>query len=123
MLCKIQFKKKNFLQYNYPKNYEKNDTFSYTHTNNKRKRMHLFGQRTYTNGQCIHEIILKIPGGASDKVHTCQCRRLRDESLIPELGRSPRGGHDDPLQYPCQENLMDKGAWLATVQRVTKSRT
>ena len=37
--------------------------------------------------------------------------------------RSPGGGHGNPLQYSCLENPMDRGAWRATVHRVTKSRT
>ena len=32
-------------------------------------------------------------------------------------------GNDNPLQYTCQENPMDGGAWWATVHRVAKSRT
>ena len=31
--------------------------------------------------------------------------------LIPGLGRSPRGGHGNPLQYSCLENPTDRGAW------------
>ena len=46
---------------------------------------------------------------------------LRDEGSIPGLGRSPGGGHGNPLQYPCLENPMDRGAWQATVHGVTKS--
>ena len=46
----------------------------------------------------------------------------RDMSLIPGSGRSPGGGHGNPLQY-CLENSMDRGAWQATVHGVTKSRT
>ena len=42
---------------------------------------------------------------------------------MPGPGRSPRGGHGNPLQYSCLENLMDRGAWWFTVHRVTKSRT
>ena len=42
---------------------------------------------------------------------------------IPGSGRSPGGGHGNPLQYACLENPMDGGAWRTTVQRVTKSRT
>ena len=42
---------------------------------------------------------------------------------IPWSGRSPRGGHGNPLQYSCLENPMDRGAWWATVQRAAKSRT
>ena len=42
--------------------------------------------------------------------------------LIPGLGRSPGEGNGSPLQYPCLENLMDRGAWWAAVNGVTKSR-
>ena len=38
-----------------------------------------------------------------------------DLGLIPGLGRSPWGGHGNTLQYSCLENLMDRGAWQATV--------
>ena len=34
---------------------------------------------------------------------------------VPGSGRSPGGGHGNPLQYPCLENPMDRGAWWATV--------
>ena len=40
---------------------------------------------------------------------------VRDGGLIPWSGRSPGGGHGSPLQYPCLENSMDRGAWQATV--------
>ena len=43
--------------------------------------------------------------------------------LIPRLGKSPGGGHGNPLQYSCLENPMDKEAWQAVVHGVTKSRT
>ena len=39
-----------------------------------------------------------------------------DVSSIPGLGRSPGGGHGNPLQYSCLGNPMDRGAWWATVQ-------
>ena len=42
---------------------------------------------------------------------------------IPGSGRSPGGGHGNPLQYSCLENLMDRGAWRTTVHRVSKSWT
>ena len=48
---------------------------------------------------------------------------LRDSDLIPGLGRSPGGGHGNPLQYSCLENPMDRGAWWATVHSITKSWT
>ena len=46
-----------------------------------------------------------------------------DICLIPGLGRSPGGGHGNPLHYSCLENPMDRGAWWATVHGVTKSWT
>ena len=44
-----------------------------------------------------------------------------DPGWIPELGRSPGEGISYPLQYSCLENPMDRGAWQATIHRVTKS--
>ena len=34
-----------------------------------------------------------------------------DMGSIPGLGRSPGGGHGNPLQYSCLENPKDRGAW------------
>ena len=48
---------------------------------------------------------------------------LRDAGLIPGSGRSPGGGPGNPLQNPCLENHVDRGAWRATVHRVAKSQT
>ena len=45
---------------------------------------------------------------------------IRDLGSIPGSGRSPGGGHGNPLQYSCLENPLD---WRATVHRVTKSQT
>ena len=44
-------------------------------------------------------------------------------SQIPGLGRSPGEGNDNPLQYSCLENPMDRGAWWAIVHEVAKSQT
>ena len=45
-----------------------------------------------------------------------------DAVLIPGLGRSSEEGNDNPLQYHCVENLMDRGgAWQATVDGVAES--
>ena len=46
-----------------------------------------------------------------------------DVGWIPESGRSPGGRHSNPLQYSHLENLMDRGAWWATIYRVAKSQT
>ena len=61
-----------------------------------------------------------FPGGSDSKESTWNSGDL---SLIPGSGRSPGGGHGNPLQYSCLENPMDRGAWRAVVRGVTKSRT
>ena len=43
-----------------------------------------------------------------------------DLGWTPGLGRSPGEGNGNPLQYPCLENPMDRGAWWATVHGVAK---
>ena len=43
-----------------------------------------------------------------------------DTGSIPGSGRSPGGGHGNPVQYSGLENLMDRGAWWATVPGITK---
>ena len=48
---------------------------------------------------------------------------MGDAGLILRPGRSPGGGNGNPLQYSCQDDPMDKGAWWATVHEVTKSQT
>ena len=46
---------------------------------------------------------------------------VRDEGLIPGSGRSPRGGHGNPLQDSCLENHMDREAWQATAHGVAQN--
>ena len=45
-----------------------------------------------------------------------------DPGSIPGSGISPREGNGKPLQYPCLENPMDRGAWWAAVHGITKSQ-
>ena len=45
---------------------------------------------------------------------------VRDVSSVPGLGRSPGEGYGKPLQYSCLENPVDRGAWQAAFQRVSK---
>ena len=59
-------------------------------------------------------MVKNLPGNAGD---------IRDMGSIPGSGRSPGGGHGNPLQYSCLENPMDRGAWRATVHRVSESWT
>ena len=79
---------------------------------------------------CILEVftILEAHSWASQVVlvvknPSANAEDTRDTGLIPGLGRSPGGGHDNPLQYFCLENPMDREAWQATVHRVTKKWT
>ena len=46
---------------------------------------------------------------------------VRDTGSVPGSGRSPGEGNGNPLQYSCLDNLMDRGAWRATVHRVVWS--
>ena len=46
--------------------------------------------------------------------------KLACASSIPELGRAPREGNGNPLQYSCLENPIDRGAFQSTVHWVTK---
>ena len=68
---------------------------------------------------------LGFPGGASGKEKNppANAGDIRDMGSIPGLGRSPEGGHANPLQYSCLENPKDRGAWWATVHGVAKSQT
>ena len=63
---------------------------------------------------------LGFPGGSDSEESTCSAG---DPDLIPGSGRSPEEGNGTPLQYSYLENSMDRGAWQATVHRVTKSQT
>ena len=78
----------------------------------------------YSKCRYYHLITRKgFPGGASVKNLPAIAGDIRDMGSIPGLGRSPGGGHGNPLQYSCLENPMDRGAWWATVHRVTMSWT
>ena len=45
---------------------------------------------------------------------------VRGWGSIPGVGRSPGGGHGNPLQHSCLENAKDRGAWRAKIHRVAK---
>ena len=59
-------------------------------------------------------MVKNLPADAQD---------VRTTGSIPESGRSPGGGHGNPLQYSCLENPMDRGTWRATVHRVAELDT
>ena len=61
-----------------------------------------------------------FPGSSAGKESACSAG---DPGLLLGLGRSPGGGHGNPLQYSRLENPMDRGVWQAAVHGVTESRT
>ena len=62
-------------------------------------------------------LLTPFPGSSDGKESACSAGDL---GLTPGLGRSPGGGHDNPLQYSCLENPMDWGAWWASVHGVQR---
>ena len=71
-------------------------------------------QNTSTRGFPGGSLVKNLPADAGD---------AGNEGLIPGSGRSPGGGHGNPLQYPCLENPTDRGDWRATVRGVAESDT
>ena len=79
--------------------------------------------------KCPHHDIYKgFPGGSVGKESICNTGSsaynagdLSDMDWIPESGRSPGGGHDNPLQYSCLENPMDRGVQWTIVHEVAKN--
>ena len=71
-------------------------------------------------GLPVNQLYQAFPGGPIGKESACNAE---DPGLIPGLGRSPGEGNDNPLQYPCLENSVDRGTWWAIVHGVTKNQT
>ena len=67
---------------------------------------------------CVY--VQGFPGGICGKEPACQGRNIREMSSIPGLGSYPGGGNGNPPQYSYLENLVNRGAWWATVHRVCK---
>ena len=66
----------------------------------------------YVGASQVALVVNSLPANLGD---------VRDTGSIPGSGRSPGGGHGNPLQYSCLEHPMDRGAWWATVYGVAKS--
>ena len=73
---------------------------------------YLFPPNNLGGASQVALLVKTLPASAGD---------VTDMVSIPGLGRSPRQGNGNPLQYSCLENPMDRGAWWATVHGVTKS--
>ena len=67
-----------------------------------------------TRASQLVSVVKNLPANAGDII---------DTGLIPGSGRSPGGGHGNPLLYSCLENPKDREAWQAIVHRVAKSWT
>ena len=59
-------------------------------------------------------VIKKLPANAGD---------MGDVGSVPGLGRSPGGGHGNPLQYSSLKNFLDRRTWRGIVHGVTESWT
>ena len=71
-----------------------------------------FGVRSRKNGFPSASAVKNLPANAGDTGNV---------SSIPASGRSPGGGNDNPLQYSCLGNSMDRGDWWATVHVFTET--
>ena len=58
---------------------------------------------------------------SAGKESACNAGDTGDTGAIPGSGRSPGEGNGSPLQHPCLENPMDRGAWQATAHGVSES--
>ena len=76
-------------------------------------------QHSFTPNLWKYTLWIGLPRWLSGKEFTAS---VGDMGLIPGLGRSPGGRNGNTLQYSCLENPMDRGASLAIVYRVAKSR-
>ena len=68
-------------------------------------------------------MLLSFPRGSAVKNPPANAGDKRDIGSILGSGRFSGGGHDNPLQYSCLENRMDRGASHATVHGVSESDT
>ncbi|CAN0568810.1 unnamed protein product [Rangifer tarandus platyrhynchus] len=65
-------------------------------------------------------VFLGFHGGSDGKESACN---VREPGLIPGLGRSPGGGHDNPLQYSCLESPHGQRNRQTTIHGVRESGT
>ena len=65
---------------------------------------------------------IELPRWLGSKESACNAGDAGNTGSIPG-SRCPGGGHGNSLLYSCLKNLKDRGAWWATVYRVSKSQT
>ena len=81
------------------------------------QKSRFYGNRKYCEMQGTSQGALMVKNPPAYAGH------VREEGLIPKLGRSPGGGNGNLLQYSCLENPMDRGVWWAIVHKVEQSWT
>ena len=64
--------------------------------------------------------LVTFPGSSDTKESACN---VGNPNSIPGLRRASGEGNGNPIHHSCLENPMDRGAWQATVHRVTKGWT
>ena len=74
-----------------------------------------FGLRVRGKTDTLFTVVLGVKNKPAD------AEDARDMGSIPESGRFPGGGSGYPLQYPCQENPVNRGGWRATVHGTAES--
>ena len=77
------------------------------------------GKATVSLSQIVRDKINQVFGNSVSKESVCSAEH---PGSIDSLERSPGEGNGKPLQYPCLENLMNRGAWWDAVHGITKSQ-
>ena len=71
-------------------------------------------------GGLLLDLFYKVQGFPGSSVGEDTACNAGDPGSIPGSGRSSGEGNDNPLQYSCLENPMDRGTWQATVHEVPR---
>ena len=92
------------------------DCYCFSHSMTSLQKVFWFLVEVYfTWASQVVLLVKNLPANAGDVRERC--------SFDPRIGRSPGGGHGNPLQYSCLEIPMDRETWQATVHWVTKNLT
>ena len=122
------------------------NTFSFTSyvekwdKTNEQKPGRKYSAHWWSSRLCLDWFFSSLHKSVMEKHHVCKVKLcllgalvvknspvnrgdIRDVGSIPGSGRSPGGGHGNPLQCSCLENPMERGAWWVTVHGVAKGWT
>ena len=69
----------------------------------------------YSYAKSVSILSIVFPGGSEGQESACNAEDLDSK---PGSGRSPGEGNDNPLQYSCLENPIDRGAWCGRLQSI-----